>query len=447
MIVNDWLEELRSKSTKNVYRCGIRAFAKVVNGDTDFDRSLEAYTTQVKEEERNPFEDLLKFAISLTEKNTPPKTANVYKSAVVSFLEYAIDFELTRKQEKQLRNKMPRGKRARTIEEDLTLPRLRKILSHCDTKGKALFLFLESSGIRIGEALQLEFSDLDLESTPAKVSVRGEYTKNGDQYYSFISKEAEEALDEWLKVRGDYLQSSLKRGAGLAKTGYGRGVKSAKDDRIFPFSVSVPNLMWNNALRKAGLENHDKGTGRRTLHIHMLRKVFSSRMKLVVPREIVEALMGHEGYLDDAYRRYTKEEIKEWYRKGESHLYVFVPQELRKIQTHINAELEELTKRVKESDHNNLTLLIQNNKLSGEITELKERVVTMYDKFEGRVESLANELFERWKKETRDLIHEEQQALRDEEKERERAQAKLRENPIPKGELASLHKRAEKETK
>lgn len=423
---------LRSDSTKLVYRSGVRAFARVVNGDPDLDKSLEAYVTQVKKEERNPFGDLLTFAISLTEKDTPPKTANVYLTAVQSFFEHALDFELTKKQRKQLRNRMPRGKRARTVEEDLTRDRLRQILTHCDTKGKALFLFLESSGIRVGEALQLDFNDLNLESMPVKVNVRGEYTKSGDKYYSFISKEAKEALDEWLKVRGEYLRTSVRRGVGLSKTGHGRGLKSVKDGRIFPFSSSVPIHMWNNALRKAGLENHDKGTGRRTLHIHMLRKVFSSRMKLVVPQVIVEALMGHEGYLDDAYRRYTEAEIKEWYLKGEPHLYIFVPQELRKIQTQFNAELEEMTKKVNDLLYGNQKLIIQRDEQREQIKELTEDLGEVRAEFKHLVDFLImKERHEAWR--------ENRESYKDQLKWQAEMEKEL--PPIPKDELIRIREK------
>jgi len=36
-----------------------------------------------------------------------------------------------------------------------------------------------------------------------------------------------------------------------------------------------------------------------------------------VPVDIVEALMGHEGYLTEVYRRYTERQMTEYYLKGE----------------------------------------------------------------------------------------------------------------------------------
>jgi integrase len=333
MIVDQWLETLRSKNTKIVYRAGLRNFARVIGFD------LEDYVAKVQGG-RDPFDDLLKYATSLA--GSPPKTVSTYFHGILNFLEYAFDFELSKKQRRHLRNRLPKGKRARTVEDDLTREKLRRILTHCDAKGRALFLLLESSGIRIGEVLQLELDDIDLTSEPPKVNVRGEYSKTGDRYYSFMSSEAKEALTEWIKERDNYLKVAAKRGKGLAKfKGDGRGVKSVDDDRIFPFSSTVATGMWNRALKKAGLENRDKGTHRRTMHVHMLRKYFDSQMRLTVPRAIVEALMGHEEGSDDAYRRYTEKQIREEYLKGEPHLYVFSTEEMRQLRTRYDSKMQQ----------------------------------------------------------------------------------------------------------
>jgi len=378
-MIEEWLESLRSKSTRGVYLSGLRHFVRVVGEGDDLNVFIEQYIAKVKAG-HNPFEDLLTYAAALADK--PPKTASPYMGGVISFLEYTVDFELSRKQRKLLRNRMPKGKRARTIEDDLTRDRLRKILTHCDTKGKTLFLFLVSSGIRVGESLQLEFDDIDLKSEPAKVNVRGEYTKTGDPYYSLISKEAKESLTEWLKIRGQYLLSSAKRGRGLAKTGYGRGVKSMEDNRIFPFSFSVASSMWNNALKKAGLEKHDKGTNRRTLHIHMLRKFFNSQLKIAVPREIVDALMGHEEGLSEAYRRYPEGEIRKYYLKGEPHLFIFVPQELSKMRNEYDGRLTEVR--------------LQNLELNNKVRELENKLADLSTFMEEKVEEITHKLFDKW---------------------------------------------------
>jgi integrase len=59
--------------------------------------------------------------------------------------------------------------------------------------------------------------------------------------------------------------------------------------------------------------------GRLQYRIHGLRKFFRSQLALSCPVDIVEALMGHEGYLTDAYRRYSRKQMAEYYLKAEQH--------------------------------------------------------------------------------------------------------------------------------
>ena len=39
-------------------------------------------------------------------------------------------------------------------------------------------------------------------------------------------------------------------------------------------------------------------------------------MATLIPVDVVEALMGHEGYLTEAHRRYTPEDLADFYKKG-----------------------------------------------------------------------------------------------------------------------------------
>jgi integrase len=258
-------------------------FLNHIYGPGDLEAQATKYVQEYKSGQRDPFKDLLSFAASLADK--PPKTCKAYVPAAKSFLEYTLNFEFTTKQSRLISSRLPKGK-ARTVEAELTRDTLKAILNQCDLKGRALFLFLASTGMRIGEALQITLDDLNLEADPPTVLVRQQYTKTGAQYYTFLTTEAKEALTEWLKVREAYLQSSLNRGRGLAKTAPGRGVKSPEDRRVFPFSHFVAEQMWYNALSKSQNETRDKSTNRRTLHIHMLRKWFLSQAKLAAPENV-----------------------------------------------------------------------------------------------------------------------------------------------------------------
>lgn len=72
-----------------------------------FERLINKYIN----EERDHYKDLILFASSV--QGIPPKTAHTYLAAIREFLAYN-GFELTSREMKSIRNKMPKGNAART---------------------------------------------------------------------------------------------------------------------------------------------------------------------------------------------------------------------------------------------------------------------------------------------------------------------------------------------
>jgi len=378
-LIGDYLSTYVKKATKDLTHTAIKSFLTNVYGgalkrsNEEWETLAKEYIMECKAGRRSWFNDLLNYITYLAKKDRPPMSVYAYVNRVKNWITYTLDVDLTAKQRRILRSRLPKGKRARTVEDDLTREKLQKILTHCDTKGRALFLFLASSGIRIGEALQLRLSDIDLDHDPVKVTVRGQYTKAGDTYTTFITKEAKTALEEWLKEREDYMRSAFQKGRGLGR----QRLRPEEDKRIFPFSDTVAHDLWVRALKKAGLEERDDGTKRRTMRIHMLRKWFMSQLKLVIPETVVEAFAGHTGYLDEAYRRYTCNQLADLYKRGESYLYVLVPREVKEILTEQRKSFESMQKEIQDlyrklTDANVLAM-----QLMAEKDELKEKVTAL----------------------------------------------------------------------
>jgi len=300
-IIDRYLRTFRSENTKKTYRCSINKFFKVIKADP------KTYL----DEERDYEEDVIKLWESL--KGRPPKTVSTTMSAVKGFLK---KYKILRNAEiwEEL-DRRTHGNRARTMDEVPTPQQLKEILRYGTLKDHALFLMVSSSGMRVGEALQLLPEDIDMSHIPTKVIIRGEYTKTGNKRLTFISNEATEALKAWLKQREGYIEGAVK------KTNFGTE-KAADDPRIFPFVYNTARKSWIRMITKAGYDEKDLETGRYKYHVHSLRKFFRSRLTLKVPVDIVEALMGHEGYLTGVYRRYTTEQLAEYYQKGMEELIV-----------------------------------------------------------------------------------------------------------------------------
>ena len=82
--------------------------------------------------------------------------------------------------------------------------------------------------------------------------------------------------------------------------------------------MSYPNAytIWQNALTTSGFTQRDQSTKRLLYHPHTLRKFFRTRLGSVIPRDYVECLMGHEGYLASAYVRPDLEALIREYKAG-----------------------------------------------------------------------------------------------------------------------------------
>ncbi len=120
--------------------------------------------------------------------------------------------------------------------------------------------------------------------------------------------------------------------------------ESHAQDARFPFSPAVAEQTWMNAVTDAGLDSLDRGTNRSELRIHHLRKFFRSHLALGFPVDIVEALRGHEGYLTEAYRRFTKKQMAEHFLKNEHHLAIALNQSIEEIKKEISNEMNEAIK-------------------------------------------------------------------------------------------------------
>jgi len=255
--------------------------------------------------------DYINFLYGEHEKS--PSSIRIYVSAVKVFL-VMNDIELSRKQEMILRGRFPKGSIRKVPESPFTTDDIKVMLHHADTKLRSIILILTSSGMRIGELLSLTQNDMNLNTRPYKVIIRPEYTKTGDGRITFISHEAKEALDQWMNVRDDYLSAAQYKNAGLIEAGKS-GPKKENDNRIFPISYSVVLSSWTTILEKSGIVSKDERSGKLDRRIHGLRKYFRTKLATIQKGEVAEVLMGHEGYLTEAYRVYPEEDLRDIYQK------------------------------------------------------------------------------------------------------------------------------------
>ena len=293
--VNKMLGELklltRSENTEKTYLKGLNCFVQTMNIG-----NLDEFVEKIKTQSINPDEIHKEFVISLANKNLAPKTVGAWAASLRKFL-MANGIELKRTTQIKIYN----------IHED-TLPEkedLKKVLSYCSLRAKAIILLLASSGLRVGELRNLKVSDADINSNPGIVKIRGLTAKERKSRTTFFSNEAKQTLQS-------YLENRKNNGHQLTEDSF---LFTTHDGR----QMSYQNLQFvlNNVFKKVS-----KKEGKRYgLHAHSLRKFFKTQLIAAgVPGPIVDKISGHARYLAREYELYTEDQLKEWYLKGMKNL-------------------------------------------------------------------------------------------------------------------------------
>jgi len=370
-LIKKYFETFTSDTTIRSYKSVLRLFFSQIYEDGELDDQVEKYVHDKRDHE----EDIRQFFISIN--GFSPTTVRQYLNILKNFIEYLRSEEFPRRFIKDL---LRRRKGTRPITDDRapTTEELRSILSHLDLKGTALVLSLVSSGMRVGEALKINISDLDLDKNPVEVSIRAEYTKTGNKRLTFLSQEAKEHILQWLRVRESYMESSHKRNYGIPRN-------NSEDMRLFPFSESTARTMWNLALDKAGLGEKDPTTKYRKIRVHSLRKLFKTQLSMVEGAgEMPDGLLGHI----DAYLRYSPQEYREFYLRAEYTVTIFGGADLKEL-AETQSEIRNLKDMTLEDHAQLLNLLKENQDLKRLVENLAERLGSL-EGLRERIEELED---------------------------------------------------------
>ncbi len=295
--MSNFLRQYESPSTKKSYRTGIKLFFKTVYPDSSED--LDSLSEKYLREKRDHREDVITFKESL--KGKAPMIIGSRLNSIRVFLdENEINFP-----KRFFKNLNGKVTEAISEEKIPSNEELKRILEYLPTQGKALSLVLSSSSMRIGEAVKIGESDVDLNRDPVRVKIRAEYTKTGKRRITFISPEAKESVKEWMKYREQYVKRANAR-----SWKHGR----QDDDRLFPFTQTKFNIMWMNSLGKAKLLEVNSRTNQASMRAHKLRKFFQVRVGRYGGDE-AEALIGHQAGLNKIYVNFddAEERLKEIY--------------------------------------------------------------------------------------------------------------------------------------
>ena len=164
-----------------------------------YNATLDDIVQKINEGSENPY-DILSGYVTYLQTNYNISTLTIKTRVVTAknFLEH-YDVDISPRKFK-LKVKMP--KVIRQSKEALSKDDVADILNACsDIKLKTYVMLLAATGLRATEALSIRIKDLDLKSNPAKVFVRGEYTKTRTDRMVFLSEEITHQLISWLSYK------------------------------------------------------------------------------------------------------------------------------------------------------------------------------------------------------------------------------------------------------
>jgi len=173
---------------------------------------------------------------------------------------------------------------------------------------KAVILIFASTGCRVGGLVELKIADV--ESMPNGCKCLTFYKDYKEEYYGFLTPEASEALDDYLKER-ESLGEKLTPQSPLIRA----------RRTVLPKQCSIQMIA---EIIETSLNGHTRergGTGRfKVQTLHGFRKYFNVIMKLRpdVNLSLCEKLMGHSVTisLDNHYLPATKEQLFEEFSKA-----------------------------------------------------------------------------------------------------------------------------------
>ena len=302
--------------------------------------------SKIKIEELNVYIVLQDFVVYCDKKEKKPNTIKCWMSPAKGFLRqmgikiYSEDFKQSVRLPKAIRQR----------EEPLTKETIIRILQVLPLKLRAAVLVAVASGMRIGEIVQLKISDIDFDSKPTKIKIRGETTKTREDRETYLTDEATRILIDYLikyygwkkDQKNENLQSqiifdrttALPKNKPTPKSSFRRRAIGNLEASLRKYTSAIPELALLNQ------------NGRFQVHFHAFRKFFYTTVSNSVNGDFANALLGHHFYLDTYYNM-PEQKRKELYIKGEPYLTI---SDFTKIEKDLNKISERQTNLEEEHD-------------------------------------------------------------------------------------------------
>ena len=230
-------------------------------------------------------------------KSMSPVTIKTYFSVIKQYLHY----RGIRLDPMDIRQSLNFPKKQVEELRPLELGTFRKILKACSAKREMLYLAQSSSGMRVGEMVQLRKKDIHTDTARLMVKIPAAFTKTGVARTTFFSAEAAKLVAPRLKKIGD---SDL--------------VFSIRNDP--KGNVSLESKYLDDLQKKMGISDKYETNGRNVITTHSFRAYFITKVSREDPN-LAKYFSGQKGYLLQ-YDRQTDAEKLATYMEFEPLLLV-----------------------------------------------------------------------------------------------------------------------------
>jgi integrase len=347
-----------SKSTANEYALRLKDFMNFLVNEYPGVLGMDNLLVMLKQGNPDPCSLLNGYAAYLSNRNVSALTLKQRVVSIKNFFEYC-DIDISPRRFK-LKVKLP--KVVRKKKEAISKEGVIEILNVCDNiRLRTYVMLLAATGMRAVEALSSRIKDIDFDSNPPKLFVRGEYTKTKVDRIVFLTEEVTQQLKSWL----DYKYRTRRvcyQDKQTGKTITENRTPDKKDtDLIFAVyqdkKMPDPNSLYDDLSRsfaktldRSGKGDWEDNRRRRQISLHSFRRFVKTTISDLGYADFSEWFIGHSG---STYWTKKDSEKAEIFRKVEPYLtFLNIPQLERQgadIQSKVE-ELEEINQSLRNRD-------------------------------------------------------------------------------------------------
>jgi integrase len=363
-----------SASTAHEYKYRLDSLRVFI--ENTYDISIDTLIDQIKQGSKDVYNILRQYGGYLKTKNN---ISNVtLKQRVVTaknFLEY-YDVDISPRKFK-LKVKLP--KVVKRDKEALSKEDIVDILNTCsDIRLKTYVMLLAETGMRAVEALSIRIKDIDLNSSPPKLFVRGEFTKTRSDRTIFLTSELGRQISSWLDYKYRSRRVCYSNRDGKTVTEY-RTPNKNETDLIFSVyqSVKYPNpdnlytelssSFARNLDRMCKWTREEGNERRRQITFHSFRRFVKTTISDLGYQDFSEYFIGHSG---STYWTKKESEKAEIFQKIEPYLTFLNVHQLERKGADMQSKVDEL----EELNH---SLLDRDRTKDDAIAQLSDQLMTL----------------------------------------------------------------------